>query len=412
MYAALFAPFVDFEFMRRALVGLFALSLGAPPVGVFLMLRRMSLIGDAMAHAILPGAAIGFLISGLNLFAMATGGLIAGFVVALAAGVIARLTELKEDASLAACFLISLAVGVTIVSLKGNNVDLLHFLFGTVLALDDPTLLLIAGITTLSLLTLAVIYRPLVLECVDPGFLRSVSRAGAPAHIVFLALVVMNLVGGFHALGTLLAVGVMMLPAVIARFWTRDITAMILIAIVSGAISGYAGLLISYPYRCAVRSGGDFGGRHDLCFLGAVRPRWRPASCVSVSGASPRSLSMPTMRHAVAAILIALLSATPAAAQENIKVVASFSILADLVSNVGGERVAVASCWLGRTGDAHVYQSDAVRREEAERGEARVRQRAWLRGLDGPPGQGVRHQGADCRRQQRRQAAQDGRKRP
>ena len=112
-------------------------------------------------------------------------------------------------------------------SLKGTNVDLLHFLFGSVLALDDPTLLLIAGITTLSLVVLALIYRPLVLECVDPGFLRSVSRAGAPAHIAFLALVVMNLVGGFHALGTLLAVGIMMLPAVIARFWARDITAMI-----------------------------------------------------------------------------------------------------------------------------------------------------------------------------------------
>jgi zinc/manganese transport system permease protein len=246
IYDALISPFVEFAFMRRALVGAFALALGAGPVGVFLMLRRMSLVGDAMAHAILPGAAIGFLLSGLSLFAMTAGGLIAGFVIALGAGVVARVTELKEDASLAAFFLISLAVGVTIVSLKGNNVDLLHFLFGSVLALDDPTLLLIAGITTISLVVLAVIYRPLVLECVDPGFLRSVSRAGAPAHIAFLALVVMNLVGGFHALGTLLAVGIMMLPAVIARFWARDITAMILVAGLSGAVAGYAGLLLSY----------------------------------------------------------------------------------------------------------------------------------------------------------------------
>ena len=246
LYDTLIGPFVEFAFMRRALVGTFALALGAGAVGVFLMLRRMSLVGDAMAHAILPGAAIGFLVSGLSLFAMTAGGLIAGFVIAVGAGIVARATELKEDASLAAFFLISLAVGVTIVSLKGTNVDLLHFLFGTVLALDDPTLLLIAGITTISLLALAVIYRPLVLECVDPGFLRSVSRAGAPAHIAFLALVVMNLVGGFHALGTLLAVGIMMLPAVIARFWARDITTMIFIAIVSGAISGYAGLLVSF----------------------------------------------------------------------------------------------------------------------------------------------------------------------
>jgi zinc/manganese transport system permease protein len=246
LYDTLIAPFAEFEFMRRALVGTFALALGAGPVGVFLMLRRMSLVGDALALAILPGAAIGFLLSGLSLFAMTAGGLIAGFVIALGAGLVARATELKEDASLAAFFLISLAVGVTIVSLKGTNIDLLHFLFGSVLALDDQTLLLIAGITTISLVVLALIYRPLVLECVDSGFLRSVSRAGGPAHIAFLALVVMNLVGGFHALGTLLAVGIMMLPAVIARFWARDVTAMIAIAVVSGAVAGYAGLLLSF----------------------------------------------------------------------------------------------------------------------------------------------------------------------
>jgi len=245
-YATFIAPFAEFEFMRRALAGSFALALGAPPVGVFLMLRRMSLIGDAMAHAILPGAAIGFLIAGLSLFAMAGGGMIAGFLIAVGAGLIARATPLKEDASLAAFFLVALALGVTIVSVKGSNVDLMHFLFGSVLAVDDPALLLIVGITSVSLVILALIWRPLVLECVDPGFLRSVSRAGGPAHIAFLALVVMNLVGGFQTLGTLLAVGVMILPAVIARFWARDISAMIGAAVASAAISGYAGLVISY----------------------------------------------------------------------------------------------------------------------------------------------------------------------
>ena len=246
LYDLLIAPFSEFEFMRRALVGTFALSLGAPPIGVFLMLRRMSLIGDAMAHAILPGAAIGFLLAGLSLFAMAGGGLIAGLLIAFGAGLIARATLVKEDASLAAFFLISLALGVTIVSVKGNNVDLLHFLFGSVLAVDNPTLMLIVGIASVSLVVLAVIWRPLVLECVDPGFLRSVSRSGGPAHIAFLTLVVLNLVGGFQALGTLLAVGIMMLPAVIARFWARDITTMIAVAVGCAAVSGYAGLLISY----------------------------------------------------------------------------------------------------------------------------------------------------------------------
>ena len=251
LYQIFISPFAEFEFMRRALAGALALALGACPIGVFLMLRRMSLVGDAMAHAILPGAAVGFLLSGLNLFAMTAGGLIAGFVVAVLTGLVARTTELKEDAVLATFYLLSLAIGVTIISLKGTNIDLLHVLFGNVLALDDQTLLLIAGNATITLILLALIYRPLVIECVDPGFMRAVSRAGGPAHLTFLVLVVLNLVSGFHALGTLLAVGMMMLPAATGRFWARDITLMMLIATASGLLAGYAGLLVSFHFGVA-----------------------------------------------------------------------------------------------------------------------------------------------------------------
>src|ERR1700690_957880 len=249
IHDALIAPFTEFEFMRRALAAVLALALGGAPIGVFLMLRRMSLVGDAMAHAILPGAAIGFLLSGLNLFAVAAGGLIAGFTVAILAGVVARTTELKEDASLATFYLASLALGVTIVSIKGTNIDLLHVLFGNILAMDDQTLLVVAFNATLTLIVLAVIYRPLVIESVDPLFLRTVSRAGALAHLAFLALVVVNLVNGFQALGTLLAVGLMILPAAIARFWSRELTGMISIAVASAILSGYAGLVLSFQTR-------------------------------------------------------------------------------------------------------------------------------------------------------------------
>lgn len=246
MYELLVAPFVEFDFMRRALFGGVALALGAGPIGVFLMLRGMSLTGDAMAHAILPGAAIGFLVAGLSLPAMTIGGLTAGVVVAILAGLVTRYTALKEDASLAAFYLLSLALGVTIVSLRGSNVDLMHVLFGTVLALDDAALILITSIASITLAALALLYRPLVLECVDPVFLRSVSRAGGPAHLIFLGLVVLNLVGGFHALGTLLAVGLMMLPAAASRFWSADVTGMILIATAIGMASSAGGLLLSY----------------------------------------------------------------------------------------------------------------------------------------------------------------------
>ena len=102
MYDVLIAPFVDFAFMQRALLGSLALALGSCPVGVFLMLRRMSLTGDAMAHAILPGAAAGFLLFGLEIVPMTIGGLVAGVIVALGAGAVSRFTIQKEDASMAA----------------------------------------------------------------------------------------------------------------------------------------------------------------------------------------------------------------------------------------------------------------------------------------------------------------------
>ena len=248
MWELLVQPFADFGFMRRALMGCVAISVGATPVGVFLMLRRMSLTGDAMAHAILPGAAVGYLVSGLSLGAMTIGGLVAGMAVALLSGFVTRVTALREDASLAAFYLISLAVGVLIVSTRGSNVDLMHVLFGTVLALDDDALILLCSIASLSVLTLALLFRPLVLECADPQFLRSVSGLSAVTHFTFLTLVVLNLVGGFHALGTLMAVGIMILPAAAARFWAASIGGLVFTAVAFAMVSSLAGLLLSYHF--------------------------------------------------------------------------------------------------------------------------------------------------------------------
>ncbi|WP_066253952.1 metal ABC transporter permease [Hydrogenophaga flava] len=242
----IFGPFIEFGFMRQALLGCIALALSAAPVGVFLMLRRMSLTGDAMAHAILPGAAIGYLLFGLSLAAMTVGGIVAGLAVAIGSGLVARHTLIREDTSLAAFYLISLSLGVLIVSVRGNSVDLLHVLFGSVLALDDAALALLWGITGVTLVTLFLIRRPLILECLDPGFLRQVSGLGAVAHVGFLALLVINLVAGFHALGTLMAVGIMVLPAASARFWVRRLGPLVAVATGIALLTSIAGLLLSY----------------------------------------------------------------------------------------------------------------------------------------------------------------------
>ncbi len=246
IWDVLLEPFVNFGFMRRALIGCVAVSIGATPMGVFLMLRRMSLSGDAIACAILPGAAIGYLIAGLSLGAMTIGGLIAGMTVALLSGLVTRITTLREDASLAAFYLISLALGVLIVSSKGSNVDLMHVLFGTVLALDNATLVLLCAIASITLVLLSAIFRPLVLECADPQFLRSVSWLSAATYFTFLILVVLNLVGGFHALGTLMAVGIMIFPAAGARVWAEGIGGLILASTLIALTSSFIGLLLSF----------------------------------------------------------------------------------------------------------------------------------------------------------------------
>ena len=265
----LLEPFHD-PAMRRALAAVLALALSAGPIGVFLMLRRMSLIGDAMSHAILPGVAIGFLAAGLNVYGMTLGGLVAGLVIALAAGAISRATALQEDASLAVFLLLSLALGVVIVTLKGMDIEqLMTFLFGETSArMSGDKLFVIAVSSTVSLLALALIYRPLVLGSVDPGFLRSVSCTDGVAHLIFLALLVLNLVSGFHALGTLLGVGIIIIPAGIARFWTRDLSKMIALAVISALISGYAGLL--FAFHAGIPSGPAVTLAAGLLYIGSV----------------------------------------------------------------------------------------------------------------------------------------------
>ena len=245
----LIAPFAEFEFMRRALLGSISLSLGATPFGVLLVLRRLSLTGDAMAHAILPGAAIGYLLAGMSLIAMTLGGLIAGVLVALLSGYVTRATHIKEDASLAAFYLMSLALGVIIVSLRGGNVDLLHVLFGSILALDTAALWLIAIVAFVSLASLSLCYRAWILETFDPEYFKVPPYGRAWIHNSFLILCVLNLVSGFHAFGTLMSVGIIILPAICARFWGRSIPGLILIAALIVLLCSYTGLLLAYHHN-------------------------------------------------------------------------------------------------------------------------------------------------------------------
>ncbi len=280
LYTWLIEPFTEFDFMRYALASVVFLALSAAPMGVFLMMRRMSLVGDALGHAVLPGAAIGYLFAGLSLPAMSVGGFFAGLLMALLAGLASRFSNLKEDANFAAFYLTSLAIGVVLVSQSGSSVDLLHLLFGSVLAVDLPALTLVALVASITLVALAVIYRPLLLESIDPLFLQAVGGKGGVWHSLFLVLVVMNLVAGFQALGTLMSVGLMMLPAISARLWCKTMGSLMLLAVLLALACGVGGLLFSYYVE--IPSGPAIilccGGVYLLSLLigweGGLLPKW------------------------------------------------------------------------------------------------------------------------------------------
>lgn len=235
-----------FAFMRRAFVVTTVLSASVAPVGAFLVLRRLSLAGEAMAHAITPGVVIGFVVAGLSVFSLLIGGLIAGIGVAILTALIARKTILRSDAGLASLYLIALAAGIFILSAAGSAVPLKSFLFGSVLGIDDPTMAMVGGVATVTLISFAALLRPLIVSTCDPVFFESQTRRPWLVEQAFMLLLVLNLLAAFKTLGTLMAVGLMILPATSARYWSNTITGQLGLTFLFALASCWVGLTLSY----------------------------------------------------------------------------------------------------------------------------------------------------------------------
>ncbi|MEM9061002.1 MAG: metal ABC transporter permease [Pseudomonadota bacterium] len=242
----LFAEMWDYAFMRRAFVATTVLSASVAPVGAFLVLRRLSLAGEAMAHAITPGVVIGFVIAGLSVTSLLIGGLIAGVGVAILTAFLTRKTILRSDASLASLYLIALAAGIFILSAAGSAVPLKSFLFGSILGIDDASMMLVGGVATVTLISFAVLLRPLIVSTCDPVFFESQSQRPWIVEQAFMLLLVLNLLAAFKTLGTLMAVGLMILPATAARYWSSTITGQLVLGFALALASCWIGLTLSY----------------------------------------------------------------------------------------------------------------------------------------------------------------------
>ena len=243
-HALIVEPFETLAFMRGALVACLALALANGALGTLLVLRRMSLDGEVLGHAVMPGAAVGFLYAGPSPAWLSLGGLTSGLAVAALAGLITSEGS-RRDAGLVTFYLVALSLGVLLVAWRGSNVDVMRVLFGTVLAIDQRALIQIAAASSVIVLAIALLYRPLAVGAFDPAFLRAVGTH-MPYGAVFQALVVLGLVASFQAFGTLLAVGPMLLPAAAARCWGLGVARSMLLATGFGLAASVAGLLVSY----------------------------------------------------------------------------------------------------------------------------------------------------------------------
>ncbi|MFH4354967.1 MAG: metal ABC transporter permease [Neisseriaceae bacterium] len=248
LYYYLVQPFADYHFMRIALLAIIYQSISVAPIGLFLVMRRMSLMGDALSHAILPGVAISFLIAGFNPVLMSIGGLLTGCIMMYASRVATEKTHLQEDANFAGFYLTCLAVGVILVSRYGSNTELLNFLFGSLFQINFAGLAWIAATASLTLVILMIIYRPLYVESLEVNFLSRFQMKSRLIVLIFQTLTVFNLVSGFQTLGTLLSVGLMMIPAISAKLWFSRMETLLAGTFCFALLSGIIGLLLSYHF--------------------------------------------------------------------------------------------------------------------------------------------------------------------
>jgi ABC-type Zn uptake system ZnuABC Zn-binding protein ZnuA/ABC-type Mn2+/Zn2+ transport system permease subunit len=345
LYALIVEPFATLAFMRAALVACLALALSNGVLGTLVVFRRMSLDGEVLGHAVMPGAAIGFLYAGPSPMWLSLGGLASGLTVAALAGAMTG-EAARRSAGLVVFYLVALSLGVVLVTWRGSNVDVVRVLFGTVLAIDRGALLQLAAISTVILVAVAAFYRPLAVGGFDPAFLHAVSPH-VPYGAIFLVLVVLALVASFQAFGTLLAVGPLLLPAAAARCWGLRVAASMALATSFGFVASAAGLLISYH--------GNLPSGPAIVLVAAL------LFCISLVTA-PSLRRVQLLRHLAPPCLVAFTALTvagPARAAEPVRVVATFSVIGDLLAQVGGDRIAIKTI-VGAGGDCELYQPTAA----------------------------------------------------
>ena len=255
----LLAP-LHYDFMLAGLLASALVGVACAAIGVYVVLRRMAFIGDALAHTTLPGMVVAYL-NGWNLYG---GAIVAGMITALGIGWLSRRQDVREDTAIGILFTGMFALGILLISSVRSFRDFTHILFGNILGVTNFELGTIALITLLVLVTLTVFHKELMLTSYDPTYAEVIGLSSGLVRYGLLLLLSLIVVVGIQAVGVVLTSALLVTPAATASLLTNRLPAMMLIASAVAVFSGFVGLYTSYYY--SVSSGAAIVLTCTLCF--------------------------------------------------------------------------------------------------------------------------------------------------
>ena len=239
---------LQFDFIIRALTAAVIVGIVCSVLGTYVVLRGMAFFGDALAHTILPGVVIAFLLG----WPLAVGALIFGILTALGIGVLTDRGTLKEDTAIGVLFAGLFALGVALLSASGSyTIDLAHFLFGNLLGVGSQDLWVIAGLGAIELLTIFLFYKELMVVSFDPVLAVTLRLPITFLRYLLLVLIAVTIVTALQVVGIALMLAMFVTPAATASLLTRRLPAMMALSAAIGAVSGVVGLYLSYYLNIA-----------------------------------------------------------------------------------------------------------------------------------------------------------------
>ena len=242
---------LGYAFMLRGLAAALIVGVVCAVLGTYIVLRGMAFFGDAIAHAILPGVAIGYLVGGTNSLPLLVGGLIAGILSALGIGAITR-SGIKEDTAIGVIFASMFALGIALIStVRSYTVDLTHFLFGNVLGVSNSDLWLTGGFGALVIITIAAFYKEFMVISFDPILAKTLRLPINFLNNLLLLLIAVTIVLSLQTVGVALMAAMLVTPAAAASLLTRRLPVMMVLSATIGAISAIAGLYLSFYVNIA-----------------------------------------------------------------------------------------------------------------------------------------------------------------